>query len=75
MQVATSTVNYTGTGSVVVLTPQPSETKTNWTRGLGCATRLQMELACARSGSSTESLTGDNTANVNVLGVSIYYKF
>jgi OmpA-OmpF porin, OOP family len=79
VQNAKSTVNYTGTGSVLVLTPQTSETKTSWDAGAGVAfefangkvgVRVEWELYRVPDGTNT-----DNTSNVNVFGVSVYSKF
>ncbi len=79
VQNAKSTVNYAGTGSVVVLTPQTSESKTSWDAGAGVAfefakghvgLRVEWELYRVPDGTNTDTMS-----NVNVFGVSVYSKF
>ncbi len=79
VQNAKSTVNYTGTGSVVVLTPQTSESKTSWDAGAGVAfefaknrvgVRVEWNVYRVPDGTGT-----NNTSNVNVFGLSVYSRF
>jgi OmpA-OmpF porin, OOP family len=78
VQNAKTKVNFSGTGSVLVTTPETSETKTGWDAGLGVGyefakgigLRGEWELYRVPDGTNT-----GNTADVNVFGISIYYKF
>jgi OOP family OmpA-OmpF porin len=78
VQNAKTKVSFTGTGSVLVLTPETSESKTSWDAGLGVGyefkngigLRGEWELYRVPDGTNTGT-----TANVNVFGASVYYKF
>jgi OOP family OmpA-OmpF porin len=78
VQNAKTKVNYTSTGSVLVINPESSETKTNWDAGLGLGyqfangigVRAEWERYRVPDGTNT-----DNTSNVDLFGISVVYKF
>jgi OOP family OmpA-OmpF porin len=79
VQNAKTTVDRSSTGSVAVLVPQSSESKTSWDAGAGVAfefangkvgVRVEWELYHVPDGTNT-----NNMSNVNVFGVSVYSKF
>jgi OmpA-OmpF porin, OOP family len=78
VQNAESKVNLSGTGAVVVLRPEISETKTNWKAGVGAGYEfaqgfgLRGEWERYRVSDPTDT---DNDSDVDVLSLSVYYKF
>jgi OOP family OmpA-OmpF porin len=78
VQNAKSTVNLTGAGSVVVITPQTSETKTSWDAGVGLGYEFTTGLGLRAEWQRYRVPDGTNTgtmSDVDVVGASIYYKF
>ena len=78
VQNAKSKANFSGTGSVVVVQPESSETKTDWKAGLGLGYEFSMGIGVRGEWERYRIADGTNSgdkSNVDVFGLSIYYKF
>ena len=78
VQNAKSTANFSGTGSVVVVQPESSETKTDWKAGLGLGYEFSMGIGVRGEWERYRISDGTNTgdkSDVDVFGLSLYYKF
>lgn len=78
VQNSKSRVDLTGTGSVVVLISETSETKTSWKAGLGLGYEFAQRIGVRGEWEYYRVPDGTNSstlATVDVFGISLYYKF
>ena len=78
VQNAKSKANFSGTGSVLVLQPESSETKTDWKAGLGLGYEFSQGIGVRGEWERYRISDGTNSgdkSNVDVFGLSLYYKF